>query len=159
MRPSRKGWHTNAILPGMNYDTTIDVAVAIDMSGSISNKMARDFLSEIKGIMDQFKDFHIKLWCFDTDIYNVVDITADSIHEFENYEPKGGGGTDFDCNWQMMKDENLVPKKFIMFTDGYPYGSWGDENYCDSLFIIHGNNTIVPPWGEHAYYEESKVRA
>jgi hypothetical protein len=26
-----------------------------------------------------------------------------------------------------------------MFTDGYPWGSWGDENYCDTLFIVHGN--------------------
>jgi len=32
-RPSRKGWHTGAILPGMNYDETIDLCVCIDMSG------------------------------------------------------------------------------------------------------------------------------
>ena len=25
-----------------------------------------------------------------------------------------------------------------MFTDGYPWDSWGDENYCDTLFIVHG---------------------
>ena len=31
-RPSRKGWHTGAILPGMNFMDTIDIAVAIDMS-------------------------------------------------------------------------------------------------------------------------------
>lgn len=153
MRPSRKGWHTGAILPGMNYDTTIDVAIAIDMSGSISNKMGRDFLSEIKGIMDQFKDFHIKLWCFDTEIYNPVDITADTIHEFETYELKGGGGTDFDANWNFMKDDNFVPKKFIMFTDGYPWNSWGDADYCDTVFIIHGPETIKPPFGTYSHYE------
>jgi predicted metal-dependent peptidase len=153
MRPSRKGWHTGAILPGMNYDQTIDVAVAIDMSGSITNKQGQDFLSEIKGIMDQFKDFSIKLWCFDTEVYNVVDITADTIHEFENYELKGGGGTDFDANWKMMKDENFVPKKFIMFTDGMPWSSWGDPDYCDTVFIIHGSDTIKPPFGVYSHYE------
>ena len=31
-RPSRKGWHTGAILPGMNFAETIDVAIGIDMS-------------------------------------------------------------------------------------------------------------------------------
>jgi hypothetical protein len=46
-----------------------------------------------------------------------------------------------------------------MFTDGYPWSSWGDETYCDTIFIIHGNNTIVPPWGEYAYYEEVKEMA
>ena len=33
-----------------------------------------------------------------------------------------------------------VAKKHVMFTDGYPYGSWGDENYCDTLFIVHGGH-------------------
>jgi len=65
-RPSRKGWHTGAILPGMNYDETIDLCVCIDMSGSIGDAQGRDFLSEVKGIMDEYKDYKIKLWCFDT---------------------------------------------------------------------------------------------
>jgi hypothetical protein len=24
------------------------------------------------------------------------------------------------------------------------------------VFIIHGNTTVVPPWGQHAYYEQEK---
>lgn len=156
MRPSRKGWHTGAILPGMNFDQTIDICVTIDMSGSISNDMARDFLSEIKGIMDQFKSFKLKLWTFDTEVYNPIDITEDNIQEFDSYEPQGGGGTDFDVNWTFMKDEQIVPKKFIMFTDGYPWNSWGDEDYCDTIFIIHGPDTIKPPFGTYSHYEFSK---
>ena len=66
MRPSRKGWHTGAILPGMNFQDTIDICICIDMSGSIGNDQAKDFLGEIKGIMDEYKDYQIKLWCFDT---------------------------------------------------------------------------------------------
>jgi len=157
MRPSRRGWHTNAILPGMNYDQTIDICVAIDMSGSISDKQGRDFLSEIKGIMDQFKDFSIKLWTFDTQVYNMAHITADTIHEFDTYELKGGGGTDFEANWKFMKDENIVPKKFIMFTDGFPWGSWGEEDYCDTIFIIHGPESIKPPFGAHSHYEFTAI--
>jgi predicted metal-dependent peptidase len=71
-----------------------------------------------------------------------------------SYELKGGGGTDFDANYTYMKEQDINPKKFIMFTDGYPFGSWGDENYCDTLFIIHGTTSIVPPFGAYAYYEE-----
>jgi predicted metal-dependent peptidase len=156
-RPSRKGWHTGAILPGMNYDQTIDVCIAIDMSGSISDKQGRDFLSEVKGIMDQFKDFSIKLWTFDTNVYNMVHITADNIHEFDTYELKGGGGTDFDANWNFMKDQGIVPKKFIMFTDGYPWSSWGDQDYCDTVFIIHGPESIKPPFGTYSHYEFTAI--
>jgi predicted metal-dependent peptidase len=159
MRPNRKGWHMSAILPGTNYDETIDICISIDMSGSIGDEQAKDFMSEIKGIMEEYKDFNIKIWCFDTSVYNEADFNGYTMDEFMNYEPMGGGGTDFDANWNYMKENQIQPKKFIMFTDGYPYGSWGDELYCDTVFIIHGNDTIVPPFGEYAYYEEVKAAA
>jgi predicted metal-dependent peptidase len=154
-RPNRKGWALGAILPSMKNEETIDVCVGLDMSGSITDVMGKDMLSEIKGIMDEYKDFKVKIWCFDTSVYNEQNFDSYE-NEIERYELKGGGGTDFDANWTYMKEHDIVPKKFIMFTDGYPYGSWGDENYCDTLFIIHGNQNIVPPFGQYAYYEESK---
>ena len=159
MRPNRKGWHMSAILPGTQFEETIDICVAIDMSGSIGDEQAKDFLTEIKGIMQEYKDFKIKVWCFDTKVYNEADFDGYNIDEFDEYEPMGGGGTEFDANWEYMKEHDIQPKKFIMFTDGYPWGSWGDENYCDTVFVIHGNNTIVPPFGEFAYYEEVKELA
>ena len=106
------------------------------MSGSIGDAQARDFLSEIKGIMQQYQNFNIKVFCFDTKVYNEADYDGFSIDDFDEYQPMGGGGTDFDVNWDYMKEHDIVPKKFIMFTDGYPCGSWGDENYCDTVFIL-----------------------
>jgi predicted metal-dependent peptidase len=152
-RPNRKSQHCGAVLPGMMNEETIDVSVAIDMSGSISDAMAKDFLSEVKGIMDEYVDFKLDLWCFDTQVYNYARFTGDTADEIMSYEPKGGGGTDFDVNYQFMKDEGIEPKRFIMFTDGYPCGSWGDEDYCESLFIIHGNDSIISPFGQTAYYK------
>ena len=155
-RPSRKGWHTGAVLPGMKFNETIDIAVSLDMSGSITDEMGKDFISELKGIMDEYKEYNIKLWCFDTKVYNEQDFDAFSGQDIYDYEIMGGGGTDFMCNCEYMKEHDINPKKFIMFTDGYPWDSWGDESYCDTLFIIHGNDTIVPPFGSHAYYEFDK---
>jgi predicted metal-dependent peptidase len=155
-RPSRKGWHTGAVLPGMKFNETIDIAVSLDMSGSITDEMGKDFISELKGIMDEYKEYNIKLWCFDTKVYNEQDFDAFSGQDIYDYEIMGGGGTDFMCNWEYMKEHDINPKKFIMFTDGYPWDSWGDDSYCDTLFIIHGNDTIVPPFGAHAYYEFDK---
>lgn len=152
-RPNRKSMHCGAILPGMMNEETIDVSVAIDMSGSISDAQAKDFISEVKGIMDEYKDFKLDLWCFDTSVYNYAKFTGDTADDIMGYKVNGGGGTDFDVNWQFMKDEDIVPKKFIMFTDGYPCGSWGDEDYCDTLFIIHGNDSIVAPFGQTAHYK------
>jgi predicted metal-dependent peptidase len=152
-RPNRKSQHCGAILPGMMNEETIDVSVAIDMSGSISDKQAKDFLSEVKGIMDEYVDFKLDLWTFDTDVYNYKQFSGDNADEIMEYDCQGGGGTDFDANFNFMKEEGIEPKRFIMFTDGYPCGSWGDENYCETLFIIHGNDSIIAPFGQTAHYK------
>ena len=157
-RPSRKGWHTGAILPGMNFMDTIDVAIGLDMSGSIGDHQAKDFLGEIKGIMEEYKDYNIKLWTFDTALYNEQDFSADGGEDLLSYDIQGGGGTDFMTNWEYMKEHNITPKKFIMFTDGYPFGSWGDEDYCETVFIIHGHHdkNTKAPFGVTAHYEEAR---
>ena len=158
-RPNRKSMHSGAILPGMKEATTIDVAVSIDMSGSIGEEDATVFLSEIKGIMDQYEDFAISLWCFDTEIYNFQRITHDNSEDLLNYEPMGGGGTDFEVNWTFMEENGIQPKKFIMFTDGYPCGSWGDEDYCDTIFIVKGNTQAEAPFGQTVIYEKETESA
>jgi predicted metal-dependent peptidase len=152
-RVNRKSMHTGAILPGLLNDQTVEVAVALDMSGSIGDADAKTFLSEVKGIMDQYADYKIDLWCFDTDIYNHVTINQDNDHEFNEYQPQGGGGTDFMANWEYMKEKDLQPKKFIMFTDGYPCGDWGDPDYVDTLFIVKGGNN-ESPFGQTVLYDE-----
>jgi predicted metal-dependent peptidase len=157
-RPSRKGWHTGAILPGMNFQDTIDITIGLDMSGSIGNDQSTDFLSEVKGIMEEFKDYRIKVWCFDTKVYNEQDFSAEGGEDLMDYEIMGGGGTDFDANWKYMKDNDIRPKKFIMFTDGYPWNSWGDPDYCETIFIIHGHpdKNLEAPFGVTAHYEDAK---
>ena len=152
-RPNRKSQMCGAILPGMMNEETIDVSVAIDMSGSISDSMAKDFLSEVKGIMDEYVDFKLDLWCFDTQVYNYVTFSGDSADDIMEYQPQGGGGTDFEANWEFMKENDINPKRFIMFTDGYPCGTWGEEDYCETLFIVHGNDSIIAPFGQTAYYK------
>ena len=156
MRASRKGWHMDAVMPGRNQDPMIDIAVALDASGSISESMLKDFLSEIQGIMDSFPAYKIHVITFDTDAYNPAQYDSDNLDSICDYEVKGGGGTDFDCVYNYLKENEIEPKRLVMFTDGYPFGSWGDENYTETVFILHGTTTIVPPWGQYAYYEESK---
>ena len=156
-RPSRKGQMSGAILPGMNFADTIDICVALDMSGSIGTEQGADFLGEIKGIMDEYQDYRVKVWCFDTKVYNEQDFTADGGDDLSEYEIMGGGGTDFMANWTYMKDNDIVPKKFIMFTDGYAWDSWGDPDYCDTIFVVHSHHdkNLEGPFGVTAHYEES----
>ena len=155
MRPSRRGWHMDAIMPGMNPGEEIDVVVAIDMSGSISNSQAQAFLGEIGGMMNSFDGYKVHVFCFDTETYNPKDFSSENMDLIEEYEPMGGGGTDFDCIFTYLKDIGNVPKRLIVFTDGYPCGSWGDADYCDTTWVIHGDKNPNPPFGTYAIYDET----
>jgi predicted metal-dependent peptidase len=156
MRTSRKGWEMDAVMPGMKTTDAIDIAVAIDMSGSISDKQGKDFLSEVKGIMESFDSYKVHVFCFDTDTYNPQQYDSDTLETIDDYDLQGGGGTDFDAIFNYLKAEEVEPKKLVVFTDGYPFGSWGDENYCDTVWIIHGNKNPDPPFGVWAEYGDDQ---
>ena len=156
MRASRKGWHMDAVMPGMKVDPMIDIAIAIDASGSIDERMLKDFLGEVQGIMDSFPAYRIHIITFDTDAYNPAQYDSDNLDDICDYEVAGGGGTDFTCIFDYLKREEIEPKRLVVFTDGYPFGSWGDENYADTVWILHGTTSIVPPWGQYAYYDEAE---
>jgi predicted metal-dependent peptidase len=154
MRSSRKGWHMDAVMPGQKFDELIDIAVSIDASGSMGDALLKDILAETQGIMDSFPAYKLHIVTFDTKVYNPATYNSENLDSLLDYEVHGGGGTDFDCVFEYFKENDIQPKRHVMFTDGYPFGSWGDENYCDTVFIIHGNQTVVPPWGQYAYYEK-----
>jgi predicted metal-dependent peptidase len=158
MRPNKRSWACKAILPGQNYGTAIEVMVFIDTSGSISDSMIRDFLSEVKGIMETFPDFIIHLASIDAAIYNYVKYTPENMNEIDEYKAKGGGGNDFPLMFRWMKENDILPQSFVCFTDGWPCGSWGDPKYCDNvLWIVHGDGGEQPTFGTRVPYvkEES----
>ena len=156
MRPSRRGWHMDAVMPGMNPGEEIDVVVMIDMSGSISNKQGMEFLSEVAGMMEAFDGFRIRVACFDTQVYNLQEFTSENLDTVDEYELAGGGGTDFDSIFNFLKEEAIVPERLIVFTDGYPFGSWGDPDYCDTTWVIHGDPNPNPPFGTFTIYDDHR---
>jgi predicted metal-dependent peptidase len=158
MRPSRKGWHSDAIMPGMIPGEEIDVAVFIDLSGSISKEQARLFISEVSGMINSFDGFKLYLACFDTEVYNPQSFSSENMDSVDTYELAGGGGTDFTCIFDHLTEESIVPARLIVFTDGYPCDSWGTEDYCDTTWVIHGTTAVKPPWGTWAYYDEHKKK-
>lgn len=157
MRPNRKSQFSNVVLPGMKKDQQIDIAIALDVSGSISADDSRDFLSEVQGIMDQFESYKIRIWCFDTRVSGYDEFNNDDGRPISEFQMTGGGGTDFMPNWEFMKNNEIEPDQFIMFTDGEPYNTWGDPDYCDTLFLIKNPyHKPVAPFGQSVYYESNK---
>lgn len=154
-KAARRGWHMDAILPGSLPGEEIDVTIALDMSGSISDKEAQTFLSEIAGMMDMFDGYKITVFSFDTKVYNEQVFTSENLENIGSYVPKGGGGTSFNCIYEHLIETENVPKRLIIFTDLY-CNEWGLPEYCDTTWIGFGPGakSIVPPHGTVAYYDD-----
>lgn len=147
LTPSKKGMSTPFKLPGMKRDETLDICVGIDASGSINEDDLKAFLSEIYGIMSQYSDYQIHVWSYDTVVYNPEIFRADEGRDISTYEVKGGGGTDFNTSYEYMKDNSIDAKLYINFTDLYPGNGFGDPTYCDTIFVVRGNNKDTAPFG------------
>lgn len=153
MKPNKRTFGQGITMPSMEMDDGIEIAVAIDTSGSVSEEMLREFLSEIKGIMEQFSGHTIHIACFDTEVYNPRTFTEHD--DLMDYELAGFGGTDFMAWWKFALNEPWIGdiSKILFFTDGYPCGEWGEDNVCDTLWIIHGG-TNEGPFGQTVFYDD-----
>jgi predicted metal-dependent peptidase len=154
-RLSRRSWSSGLILPGQDVTERVEAIAFLDGSGSTTQEMVTDFLSESRGIMKMFRDFSLTIGTFDVNVYNVRVFTPSNANEIESYEFIGGGGTAPSCCWDYMKVNHLKPDKLIIFTDGEVGNDWGDSQYCDTLFIIHSNPGITAPYGKTVHYEKS----
>jgi predicted metal-dependent peptidase len=153
-KPNRRHSGSDIVFPSLIKEETIDVEISIDQSGSISVEMARDFLSEIWGITNQYSQFTIAVSTFDTKLYNRQVFTSENVDELMDYEPKGGGGTKISVVWEFLRKNNIEPKLLIVFTD-LEDDDHGDPNYCNTLFLINNpyNKNIVPQFGAWVRYE------
>jgi len=132
------------------------IVVAIDTSGSISDKMVHRFLSETQSIVQSFdpKDLYV-IFCH-TSIYRVDHyLPGEKISDGELKT----GGTEFwpPFKWveQNLLDEGISPSVFIYFTDGeasFPStGDYSIGDYLDRVIWVvlgFGQASDVPvPWG------------
>jgi predicted metal-dependent peptidase len=151
---SRRFWSSGLVLPGSDVLDRIEVVACLDGSGSTTPEMIRDFLSECQGIMSMFRDFKLTVMTFDTEVYNVVEFTPDNADEIADYKFYGDGGTAPSCCWNYMREHDIVPDQLLVFTDGLIERlEWGQEDYADTLFVIHSNPNINAPYGATVHYE------
>ena len=95
-------------------------------------------LGEPKGIMEEYKDYNIKLWTFDVPVYNEADFSADGGEDLLDYDIQGGGGTDFECCWEYMKEHNITSRNLLCLQMDIPFGSWVMQIIVRLFSIIHG---------------------
>jgi predicted metal-dependent peptidase len=155
-RLSRRFWSSGLVLPGQDVMERVEAVACLDGSASTTTAMITDFLTECYGIMTTFRDFQLLVMTFDTEVYNIQEFTPDNADEIMRYDFHGGGGTAPSCCWRYLQDNEIIPDKLLIFTDGQVGNDWGQDNYCDTLFIIHSNPHIDAPHSATVHYDPKR---
>ncbi|MGC9309976.1 MAG: DUF2201 family putative metallopeptidase, partial [Candidatus Nanoarchaeia archaeon] len=93
-RPSKRSIATGFYMPSILKEN-IEIAVAIDTSGSISTKELSEFLGEVVNISKSFKEVKIFVLFCDAEVSDCLECSNGNIRKILDYEIKGGGGTSF----------------------------------------------------------------
>ena len=117
-RPNRRklALPPNIPMPGPSGYAMAHAVVAIDVSGSIGPAELTAFVSEVAGILDECRPQRLSVIWWDTDAM-LQDI--EDMDDLANATPVGGGGTNYDCVFDLLDEEQLTPDVMICLTDGY----------------------------------------
>lgn len=145
----RRSFGDDLYLPGKKEREKVEIVVILDFSGSISDEMITDFVTEIYGMACQYDDYEITVWCFDSIVRenSVKVFTKSNISELPNYKGEGGGGTSFLANWAYMDKKKIKPKLIVMFTDGYTGDDYGVPGFAETIYVVNSEVVIPEEFG------------
>ncbi len=142
MRPSRR--EGEAILPSLR-SMQIDIAVALDTSGSIKPREMDEFLSEVAALKGQMRARITLLPCDSS-------LAPGSPWIFEPWDAlncpehiKGGGGTDFRPVFAWLDEEGSRPGLLVYFTDAEGQFPEREPDY-PVIWLVKGRESV--PWGQ-----------
>jgi predicted metal-dependent peptidase len=136
--------------PGKKPGEKVSFMVAIDVSGSFTQDMVTDAMSEIYGATKEFQEVDVEVIQWDTRTYGHTTFTQDDGEKMMEYKIQGGGGTDFNCVHKWMRDNQKEPVQLFVFTDLY-FTYMEDPLICPTTFIVIGNDA-APPYGDSINY-------
>ena len=137
-RPSRR---FGSAQKGKRPLKTMDIIVALDTSGSISDTEIQQFLAEIEQIK---RSYPCNIWMLQCDA-KVTDAKKYARYEKLAYQYHGGGGTDFRPVFKWMEDNKKDNAQLVYFTDLY-----GEFPTREST-KVHKVTWVVPPSSRGTY--------
>lgn len=137
------------IMPGMFSESLIDVTIAVDTSGSVSDTEFGQFISETASIFKMLNPGKITLIQFDTKIKDVSVLR--SVQDLRNVDFVGRGGTKIA---PVMKwAEEKKPQLLLIFTDGdFTPAPKYTEPKSSVIWIIHNNPEFKANFGKTIHY-------
>jgi predicted metal-dependent peptidase len=115
-RPDRRFLEDDIYLPSLYSEKVGEFVVAVDTSGSVTDELLRKFMGEVQVCLDTVKPQKITVLDCDAQIYQVQEFTEGDY--VETFQPKGGGGTDFNPVFDHVAQMSEQPEAVVYFTDG-----------------------------------------
>lgn len=138
--PSKKLLYAGVYLPGV-HSRHLELAIAIDSSGSVDEGLLAQFIAEIESITELFGSYAIELFVCDDRIRSR---SRFSNGEAIEYRLLGGGGTNFTPVFDLIETLERQPNMLLYFTDlegKFPQG----EPLCETLWIVPKRSDV--PFG------------
>ncbi len=147
-RPGRRFYTTGVYYPSIIQEN-LDVVIAIDTSGSISDKEYSKFMSEVIGIAKSFDQISMRILWWSTEVTDNLVVNKHDADSLIDYKFGSTGGTTMSCVADYCLEKKINSRVFVFLTDGY----------CESnpklpdgkmLFVLSkgGSDNIVKEYGD-----------
>src|SRR3990167_4320020 len=141
---SRRSYSSGYYMPS-SVKENINVAVSIDVSGSIGQSELTDFMAEIVGLSKSFSNLTMRVLIHECEVTDVLEIANGNVDKLLGWKIKGGGGTSHSCVKAKIEEEYPDTKLLIAFTDGYTDNvDFQSEPYKVLWVISKGGSRQVP---------------
>ncbi len=150
-RPHKKSHAIGCYMPSFKKEN-IEIVMAYDLSGSISEPVLQQYITEGFGIMNSYES--VKAWLiggdseltFETTISAMGNISADEVLKSTNF--KGGGGTSHRFVMDWVNKNHPSAQLVICFTDGCSDIDrvWKTPHSFKTIFVaIEGDYNRIGP--------------
>lgn len=144
-RPDRRMW-PRVFIPDLGGESLEDVVVAVDTSGSVSPRELRQFLAEVRAILQSYPEVRVHFAACDAAVHTWKAIEVAEGEPWPDIRLRGGGGTDFRPVFQKVEESGLQPWALLYLTDGY--GAYPERKPHYPVLWVLTPSHHRPPWGQ-----------
>lgn len=139
-KPKSRG---SVYLPRLRSLKVGQIDIAIDTSGSVTDKEFNQFLSEVFSVLNTVKPSSIGLIQWDHELRSNDQLK--SVEDFKRLPFNGGGGTCVSTAFEGFK-QNKSSQLLVIITDGYLYPEPPVAEKRPVLWVVHNHKNFTPPW-------------
>ena len=115
-RPNRGHIWAGLYLPGVQREGVGGIAIAVDCSGSVSERQLRLFQAEVRSILEGQRPQRVHVLYFDAIVQKAETYQAG---EQVSLRPAGAGGTEFGPCFEWLATHYIQPQTLVFLTDLY----------------------------------------